>query len=425
MSVRVISQHNLWFRGRPRYTNYKLQGRSMISVPPLLGRRSSHDAGALEQEMQWLHRYSGRDGSNFVYSLEWIRPGDLIDRNLNEVFLPVVERTEARWNIFYDPVLAVRQRDIATGVPIDFSRGAIARLFRSDLAYFWDNYFGHPSYWELRGKPVLYIWAVTSSIVNAEPLIEEARQQGIYVLGDVFGGPLAVPELDGYTGFVASTPELAGRATDVRSVMPVFEGYYERFRERDDSTHGDLIPALSAQYDDTDFQALLRGTQTRILASGSSEVVDFLRLARRYSRSIDGERYVFFGTTNNWAEGSTILPTRLGGTPFLDTSTRLVRIGDYGFAHLEAMHRALFSDVPPYEGPRIEQLPNGSVRFRDCDVLGKLRIRGAVGNPPDWRSGENLGEHRAGERIWRPREAAGVTLRFENLDGLKVKARIR
>ena len=154
-------------------------------------------------------------------------------------------------------------------------------------------------------------------------------------------------------------------------------------------------------------------------------MVDFLRLAQRNSRSIDGERYVFFGTTNNWAEGSSILPTRLGGELFLDNSTSALRIGDYGFEHLEAMREALFSRIPPYEGPRIEQMPNGNVRFRDCDVLGKLRVRGAAANKPDWRTGENLGPHLAGERIWKPRDAGGVTLRFENLDGRKVKTRIR
>lgn len=423
--MRVIAQHNLWFRGKPHYTNYQLQGRSMISVPPLLGRRSSDDEEALEQEMQWLHRYSGRDGSNFIYSLEWIRPGDLIDRNLNSVFLPAIERTEAHWNIFYDPVLAVRQRDIATELPIDFSRGTISRLFLSDLAYFWDNYFRHPSYWRLFGKPVLYIWSVTSAMLNAEPLIQEARRQGIYVLGDVFGGQLPVPALDGYTGFVASTPQLAGRFTDVKTVMPFFTEYYQRFRDGGRYGPGDMIPALSAQYDDSDFQALLRGTQTRILATRRSDVVDFLRLARRNSHGVDGELYVFFGTTNNWAEGSSILPTRLGGELFLDSSTSALRIGDYGFEHLEAMREGLFPTIPRYEGPQIEQRPNGNIRFRDCDVLGKLRIRGDVANKPDWQTGENLGEHRAGERIWKPRDPRGVTLRFENLDGRKTRLRIR
>ena len=423
--MRVISQHNLWFRGRPRYTNYKIGTRSMISVPPLLGRRGSDDEKALEQEMQWLHRYSGRDGSNFVYSQEWIRPGDLIDRNLNAVFLPAVERTEAQWNIFYDPVLAVRQRDIPTDLPIDFSRGPVSRLFFSDLAYLWDNYFNHPNYWKLYGKPVLYIWSVTSAMLNAEAVIEEARRQGIYVLGDVFGGRLKVPAMDGYTGFVASTPELAGRFIDIETAMPYFAGYYERFREGDDNEPGDMIPALSAQYDDSDFQAILGGTQTRVLATKRDDVVDFLRLARRNARGIDGERYVFFGTTNNWAEGSTILPTRLGGEPFLDSSTSLVRIGDYGFQHLEVMQEVLFPTIQTYEGPKIEQQPNGNVRFRDCDVLGELTVRGKAENKPNWRTGENLGAHEAGERIWRPRGAKGVTLRFQNLDGRKVKLKVR
>lgn len=419
--MRVIAQHNLWFRGKPHFSNYKLQGRPMTAVSPLLGRRNSSDRAALEQEMQWLHRYSGRDGSNFVYALEWIRPGDLIDRNLNSAFLPEVERTAASWCIFYDPVLAARQRDAAVETPIDYSRHSVGRLFRSDMAYLWDNYFGHERYWRLHGKPVLYIWSVTSSILNAEPLIDEVRRQGVYVLGDVFGGTLPAPELDGYTGFVLSTPELAGRITKVRAVRRPFEGYYRTFREQFD---GDMIPALSAQYDDTNFQSLLGGPQTRILATGKSDIVDFLHIARDAAHDVDGDHYVFFGTTNNWAEGSSILPTRLEGDRFLDRSTSLVRIGNYRFAHLEAMSEVLFPTQAPYRGPRIDRLAGGAVRFRDCDVLGKLRVRGRVENPPDWVSGANLGEHRAGERLWRPEGLDRVTLRFENLDGSSVKVRI-
>lgn len=423
--MRIISQHNLWFRGRPRYTNYKLQGRSMISVAPLLGRRDSSDPIALDQEMQWLHRYTGRDGSNFVYSLEWIRPGDVIDLNLNEVFLPAVEKTRAHWNLFYDPVLAVRQRDLSSDLPIDYSRPAIARALRSDIAYFAARYFDHPQYWHLNGKPVLYVWSVSTSLVNAEKLFEEARNLGIYLLGDVFGGRFEVPALDGYTGFVASTPEIQGRFTDVESILPIFREYYERFRDGEDHAPGDMIPALSPQYDDSDFQSILDGPQTRVLARDRGEVEAFMRLAKSSARGVDGQRHVFCGTTNNWAEGSTLLPTRPGEQPFADTSTGLLRIGDYGFEHLEALHRVFFPTQPRYTGPRIKQLDSGEVRFTDCDVLGRLRVRGAVDNRPDWLTGANLGPHENGLRTWRPERPRRVTLVFENLDGRRTKLKVK
>lgn len=397
----------------------------MISVAPLLGKRDSSDRAALDQEMQWLHRYSGRDGRNFVYSIEWIRPGDVIDLNMAEVFLPAIEETRAKWNLFYDPVLAVRQRDLPSDVPIDFSHPAIARMFRSDLAYFGARYFKHPSYWRLRDKPVLYLWSASSSFVNAGPVFEEARNLGIYLLGDVFGGRFDVPALDGYTGFVAATPEIQGQFTDIESVMPIFREYYERFRDGEDHPPGDMIPALSPQYDDSDFQSILGGKQTRVLAKDRSSVEAFLRLAKSSARGIDGERHVFCGTTNNWAEGSTLLPTRPSEQPFSDTSTGLLRIGDYGFEHLEALRETLFPREPAYRGPVIEKLDDGAVRFYDCDVLGRLRVRGRVDNAPNWATGEGLSDHRAGERFWQPQGARNATLTFQNLDGRRTKLKVK
>ena len=422
--MRVVAQHNLWFEGRPRFRNYRLQGKSMLAVVPRLGLKSSDNRQMLRQEMQWLHRYTGRDGGQFNYSLEWISPYHLIDRNLNEIFLPEIEQTRARWHIFYDPVLAVRNRGLSHAIPVDFSKSKIAQMFRSDLDYMWSRYFNLNSYWHLRDKPVLYFWAVASAVKNVGQVLSEAQQQGVYVLGEVFGSPNHPPPVDGLTGFVASTPELQGLQVDVPTVLPIFRNYYEQHdgvAAFDRESRPDLIPAMSCQYDDTNFRSIIGGPQTRILANDRNDVEDFLRLAGSFAKKIDGQKYVWIGTTNNWAEGSTLLPTADDGPRFLDSSSGLAKIGNYGYEHLKAVRNVFFQSTREYTGPSLQRQAGGSVKFVDCDVLGKLRVKNKakVDNPPNWMTKANLKELKDFEWRWQPENPRGVQLRFKNLDGLQ------
>ena len=75
-----------------------------------------------------------------------------------------------------------------------------------------------------------------------------------------------------------------------------------------------------------------------MLASSAAEIERFLELALEFAPRIDGDRYVFWGTLNNWAEGTTILPTVKRGPRF-----RSSKIGHYRFSHLEAIRSTLFS----------------------------------------------------------------------------------
>ncbi len=415
--MRVIAQHNLWFRGRPHFRNYRIDGRKMISVDPLLGQRDSSDAAALAQEMQWLHRYTGRDGSNFIYSLEWFLPGNLIDRNLANVFLPQIESCRARWNIFYDPVLAVRQRGLENGFPIDFARRDVTRMFKQDIAYLDAAYFSHPNYWHIDGKPVLYIWSARNAIRNVDPVFRQVRNQGVFLLGDVFGGHWEFPEVDAATGFVAATPDLIGTVTEVPRVFDNFEIYFDEVRSmQDDEGRPYLVPAVSGQYDDTNFQSLKGGFQTRLLATNRQDIERFFRLAERSADPIHGERYVWLGTTNNWAEGATLLPTVLRRPRYLSERKGLIRMGNYAFEHLEAVHSVFFRREPKYKGPKIETTQTGAVRFFDCDVLGRLKVIGSVDNAPHWPSGRNLETQADGTHTWLPRNPKNVRMRFVNLD---------
>lgn len=399
--MRVMLQDNLWFTGPPGFANYERNGQSMIPVEPLLGRTASSDAGVKEQELQWLLRYTGRTGTGLVVAQEWIKPDHRIEENL-PLFLEVFGRhaRQGRWCIFYDPVLAFRQRGFANGPPFDLSTPELLQLWREDLTYL-ERHFEHPKYHRIGGRPVLYVWAVHGGVFNADTAFREADAQGIYVLGDVFGGPHDPQGMSGATGFVSVLPGRGGG--DIRLVdeaLPQLEEEYDRWAGRD------LIPAGSLQYDDTVFQRALGGggaPPTRILASSRQQVEFFLN--RLEARAEIG--HLFLGTANNWAEGTTVLPTVRGGQRF-----RLDRLGNYNFEHLQAIRNAIFPGVREYTGPRIDprrgSAGQAAADLKDFDIGGKLRVapRGAT---------HSIKVFRGFKQRWRGEPGAKLTL--VNLDG--------
>ncbi len=369
--MRVVVQDNLWFSGPPGYANYVLNGRPMIPVEPLLGRTGSSDATAKSQELQWLLRYTGRGGTGLVVSQEWIRPGDEIDRNLGP-WLALFERhgRRAKWCVFYDPVLAVKQRGLGQAIPFDFSSPELLAMWRSDLDYL-ERYFRRPKYWQLAGRPVLYVWAVHGGIVNAESAFAEADDRGLYVLGDVLGGRKEPPHMRGVTGFVSAVPGIVkpGDRREMAELLPELEREFGYWASRG----FDFYPAASLQYDDTDFQLALGSdgqAPVRLLAQSRDELRATLRALRRSALS----DVVVLGTANGWAEGTTCLPTARNGPEFGG-----VRIGHYRFAHLEEIGTVLFPGVPVYEGPRLSirrRSPSKvTLRLADVDALARVRVR--------------------------------------------------
>lgn len=369
--MRVVVQDNLWFSGPPGFANYVLHGRNMIPFEPLLGRTDSADPAVKSQELQWLLRYTGRRGTGLVVSQEWIKPGDRVDRNL-DLWLPLFERhaRKARWCIFYDPVLAVRQRGLGDELPIDFSRSDLLEMWRSDLDHL-ERHFSSAKYWKLDGRPVLYVWAVHGGIDNADAAFTEADGRGLYVLGDVLGGRREPRGMRGVTGFVAAVPGIVGPGDQRRTdeLMPELEREFQFWSGRG----YDFFPAASFQYDDTEFQAALGSAgqaPVRLLARDREDLSHTLETLRRNASS----GAVVLGTANGWAEGTTCLPTARSGPEFGGE-----RIGHYHFAHLEVLQQHLFPGVTPYDGPRLDirrrRKKKITVTLEDVDAMAKVRVR--------------------------------------------------
>lgn len=188
---------------------------------------------------------------------------------------------------------------------------------------------------------------------------------------------------------------------------------------------------------------------TRVLARNRKEVEDYLKTAISEAMAVDGTRYIFWATDNNWAEGTTILPTklvapsqrfyvqrRLNGKP-------VRRIGQYGFEHLNAVKKILFPGEKAYIGPvmRTDQpvlirattsakVYRVKVKLFDCDRMGKLSISKSRGitllNPPDFKNLKNIIELKGFHYQWNAEVSVAITqdsgssstvwIKFTNLD---------
>ncbi len=422
----LIAQENLWF-SEPRQggINYFVDGHRILPFEPLLGLTSSSNDLVKLQEMQWLFRYTGQTGRNAIFSVEWFAPRDLIDRNLRKTFLPLLERTEGRWNIFYDPVLASVWRGHGPG-PVDFSRPVIRQMFQDDMVFLREKYFDHPNYWRIDGKPVLHVWAARELVRNADELFQSLRSSGVYICGDVFGQRGDEPPLDCRTGFTAATPDVVsqGRFQSVQDVLPSFERYFQS-----NGGNTDMIPAFSFQYDDVEFRTRIGtgGTSIQILAQGRQDLWDWLDLADAYSEPIDGSRYIWVGTLNGWAEATTIYPTEKGRREFWRQGQSR-GVEPYHFAVLEVIQRRLYPDSP-YKGPRVERLEDGAIVFRNCDFFAGFRIKVTVDgvtrpfdlNPPE---GVELLDNL--DWVWRPAfPYQKISIRVKNIDGKRTKKIVR
>ena len=338
METRVILQDNLWFSDRPHLGNYFIGNKPMIAVTPRQGYTDSSDRRAKKKELRWLTKYTGKKGRGLVIGQQWHKPGNMIDRNLQGGWLRTLAAAapRAKWFIFYDPILAANQRGLVRpGQEIDFSNPKILRQWKKDLRYL-TPYFDHPQYWRLNdGHPVIYMWAAFA-MKGLERAFGHARNQGLYVLADTLGTDVLPSRANGITGFTVAVPGLERRKHRLPDLM---ERFAQRYAAGAASGY-DFIPAGGCQYDDVAFLAA-RGQgeePLQVLASDRSEIEDFLRLALSFAQPIDGTRYLFWGTMNNWAEGTTVLPTKNRGPAF-----NTEKLGHYRFAHLEALRNVLFS----------------------------------------------------------------------------------
>jgi len=281
----------------------------------MLGEYNDRDVEVIGQHLEWS-RYAGID----FWVTSWWGPGRREDVTTLNHILQHPDLDEFKIAVFYETVGR-------TNGFTDYSD------LGPDITYLAENYFGHPNYLRIDGKPVLFVYLtrVLSTRGTLQSSLETMRTAAagkgysLYIVGDqVFGRPPGVPGdialLDAITNYdVYGSMGAKGYATS-RSV----DAYYAAqagWKALAQSAEVAFIPAVTPGFND-------RGAReghaplSRKLASDQEFGSLFRAMIRGAQEQADVAvgRMMMVTSWNEWHEDTQIEPARLAPATSLDDS---------------------------------------------------------------------------------------------------------
>jgi len=348
----VIGQLNLWYYGAGQNGGFDAwdgSGRPMVKLKPLLGKYHSSDPRVVRRQIAWAADY-GVD----VFSIEWIsprgEPGSIED-NLDDAFLRAPNLCRVRWLIFYDFILRLDWHGIDFSNGVDFDDPKVRELFVGDLVHFARKYFGHPQYFQIDGRPVVYVYASWNYKGDVAGAVAEARARvrtlgyDLYLVGDELTEErfdLAHASIwDANTAFipflVPGAPKLASAGAAAEFVARSSAAWRDKIAGATVRGRTDPLvfqPGFTPQEDDRLFRKNTHQPNSNYVPARSrAEVERLARVALAYASRVggDSQKLVWLNTFNNWAETTTVEPTATAGPRY--------PAGNYGFDMLRAVRK--------------------------------------------------------------------------------------
>ena len=317
-------------------------------LDPLLGEYDSGDPAVIEQQIDWAADY-GID----VLTLEWWGPANYGVDNLDTAFFQASNLSRIRFNIFYDTM--IRMSSLAGGswsLNINFSRQDIRDRFIGDLIEIAEDYFDHPQYFKISGRPVLWMYWTIGYTGDFAGALAEARAElldrgyDIYVIGDFVLldlKPNLLPQFDAVSVYCQwqKLLMLPFNTSDVGHLADVFDVIFRHNREkvtqipvagRTDGAMVDFHPGVIPQFDDSWMTGFPRILNFPVHASSKDDVVKMFQVAKDNSEpAYDTNLHISWITSfNEWHETTTIEPTISDADPKYPC-------GNYEFDFLEAV----------------------------------------------------------------------------------------
>jgi hypothetical protein len=317
-------------------------------LDPLLGEYDSGDPAVAEQQIDWAADY-GID----VLTLEWFGPTTYGVDNLNTGFFQASNLSRIRFNIFYDTM--IRMSSLAGGswsLNINFSRQDIRDRFINDLIGIAEDYFDHPQYFKISGRPVLWMYWTLGYTGDFAGALAEARAEllamgyDIYVIGDfalLDLRPSLIPQFDAVSVYCQwqKLLMLPFNTSDVGHLAEVFDLIFKHNRQRvtqipvagrTDGAMVDFHPGVIPQFDDSWMEGFPRVLNFPVHASSKDDAVKMFQVAKDNSEpAYDTNLHISWITSfNEWHETTTIEPT-------INDADPKYPCGNYEFDFLEAV----------------------------------------------------------------------------------------
>lgn len=212
---------------------------------PELGEYNDRDEEVIAQHLEWS-RYAGIG----LWVGSWWGPGKMEDKTLLEYILPHSEIQDMKIALFYE----------TSGRMTDFED---VSNVASDIAYIAENYFDHPNYFKIDGRPVLFVYLTRVLSRNGileettEIMREEARLAGyeLYIIGDqVFGNPPSSTDQLALLDAVTNYDVYGSSGGKMYATQEKVDNYYDKqstWRSMAHQVGTSFVPATAPGYNDT------------------------------------------------------------------------------------------------------------------------------------------------------------------------------
>ncbi len=212
---------------------------------PELGEYNDRNSEVISQHLAWCE-YAGIN----LWVSSWWGPGRMTDITMKDYILEHPELGDMQIALFYE----------TTGRMPDFTD---LSNVRSDMEYMASNYFNHPNYYKIDGRPVLFVYL--TRVLSREGLLDEtmdimrdaANDAGfdVYIVGDqVFGQPPSSTNQLALLDAVTNYDVYGSSGARMHATQNKVDNYYQAqagWRSKAHAAGTGFIPATSPGFNDT------------------------------------------------------------------------------------------------------------------------------------------------------------------------------
>ena len=275
------------------------------SDTPILGFYDSLSSEVLSEHSRLANTY-GID----VFRVEYIPQ---LDKNIKNGILNA-ELGNTKICLMYD----IMVRNILAGKgnpPYNFDNNEIYNSFINDLDMIADNYFSHPNYFKINGRPVLFIYITRELYGNWMAAINQARinmiEKGfnVYLVGDNIYYDYDYQGIEVFDAIGIYSPYQAG-PQNPNDLIKRMEVLYAKWKNAAVSSGIDFIPGAMPGYND-----MCLGAERNPMPPFNCTGVEFnkmLKMILKYLDNVNGAdnlMQVSIATFNEHQEGSAIEPS--------------------------------------------------------------------------------------------------------------------
>ena len=171
----VSAYYYPWYAGANWNQSNFLRGKNRMDIPPLMGTYdNATNQVSVRQHIEWATNF-GID----TWIASWWGPGSYQSNAILKNLMPNLAGTNLTFCLFYETTAFYEGK---------WTFGAAeVQLFYDHVKYMNDNFFSHPNYWRIGGKPVVAVY-LSREMQGAYPeaLARVRKDFNVYLIGDDF-----------------------------------------------------------------------------------------------------------------------------------------------------------------------------------------------------------------------------------------------